>query len=210
MSRCSSRDEPVLSYPLPTALLERSRSHDPGDERNPTCRTFPHFHASTVPLAATPGILATMRRDAPERPERDSLTALGRVAGELVHDLANEVQVRQGWAVIARGEAAAGRPPWNEIQRVVGISARLGRMVRDVLETVSGESLTPELDFAPHPLTEATLNERVREVGSREILFRSSLPEGTRLTGRASFWSRIVTNLVSNAARFAEQTVIVA
>lgn len=151
-----------------------------------------------------------MRRDAPERPERDSLTALGRVAGELVHDLANEVQVLQGWAVIARGEAAAGRPPLNEIQRVVDISARLGRMLRDMLETVSGESLTPELDFAPHPLTEATLNERVREVGSREILFRSSLPEGTRLTGRASFWSRIVTNLVSNAARFAEQTVIVA
>ncbi len=151
-----------------------------------------------------------MSQDATKQSGQESLTALGKVTGELVHDLANEVQVLQGWATLARGEAAMGRPPLNEIQRVVDISSRLGRMLRDMLATVSGETLTPELDFAPHSLTEDTLNERVREVGPREIVFRSSLPEETRLAGRASFWLRIVTNLVGNAARYAEQTIVVA
>src|SRR5690554_5337269 len=98
-----------------------------------------------------------MSQDATKQSGQESLTALGKVTGELVHDLANEVQVLQGWATLARGEAAMGRPPLNEIQRVVDISSRLGRMLRDMLATVSGETLTPELDFAPHSLTEDTL-----------------------------------------------------
>lgn len=151
-----------------------------------------------------------MSQDATERTEQESLSALGKLTGELVHDLAIEVDLLQGWATLARGEAAMGRPPLNEIQRVLDISSRLGRMLHDMLETVSGETLSPEHDFAPQRLTEDALNERVREVGAREIIFRSSLPEDTRLAGRASFWLRIVTNLVGNAARFAEKKIVVA
>ena len=92
----------------------------------------------------------------------DPLAALGQVTGELVHDLANEVQVLQGWAMLARGEAVTGQAPVNELQRVVDISARLGRMLRDMLETVSGQDVSPELVFDPHTLTGATVNVRVR------------------------------------------------
>lgn len=133
----------------------------------------------------------------------DPLTALGQVTGELVHDLANEVQVLQGWAMLARGEAATGQAPVNELQRVVDISSRLGRMLRDMLETVSGQRVSPELVFDPHQLTEATVNERVREMAALEIGYRCYLPEGIRVPGRASFWSRIVTNLLVNASRYA-------
>jgi CheY-like chemotaxis protein len=133
----------------------------------------------------------------------DPLTALGRVTGELVHDLANEVQVLQGWAMLARGEAVTGQPPVNELQRVVDISSRLGRMLRDMLETVSGQGVSPELVFDPHALTESTVNERIREMASLNVHFRSLLSEGTRVAGRASFWSRVVSNLLINASRYA-------
>lgn len=133
----------------------------------------------------------------------DPLAALGQVTGELVHDLANEVQVLQGWAMLARGEAVTGQPPVAELQRVVDISSRLGRMLRDMLETVSGQGVSPELVFDPHALTEATVNERVREMASLDVHFRCYLPEGTRIAGRASFWSRVVTNLLINASRYA-------
>ena len=133
----------------------------------------------------------------------DPLAALGQVTGELVHDLANEVQVLQGWAMLARGEAVTGQAPVNELQRVVDISARLGRMLRDMLETVSGQDVSPELVFDPHTLTEATVNERVREMAAIEVQYRCYLPEGARVAGRASFWSRVVTNLLINASRYA-------
>jgi CheY-like chemotaxis protein len=145
-----------------------------------------------------------MKDDGPRRSETTNpLAALGQVTGELVHDLANEVQVLQGWAMLARGEAVTGQPPVNELQRVVDISSRLGRMLRDMLETVSGQGVSPELVFDPHALTEATVNERVREMASLEVHFRCYLSEGTRVAGRASFWSRVVTNLLINASRYA-------
>ena len=140
----------------------------------------------------------------------DPLAALGQVTGELVHDLANEVQVLQGWAMLARGEAAAGQAPVNEAQRVVDISSRLGRMLRDMLETVSGQEVSPELTFDPHALTEATLNERIREMATLDVHYRCDLPEGIRVAGRASFWSRILTNLLTNASRYADSAVRVA
>jgi CheY-like chemotaxis protein len=149
-----------------------------------------------------------MADDAPRRPDRtDPLTALGQVTGELVHDLANEVQVLQGWAMLARGEAVTGNPPVGEIQRVVDISSRLGRMLRDMLETVSGQGISPELVFDPHALTEATVNERIREMSSLDVHFRSYLSEGTRVAGRASFWSRVVSNLLINASRYAHLAI---
>ena len=137
----------------------------------------------------------------------EPLAALGQVTGELVHDLANEVQVLQGWAMLARGEAVTGNPPVNEIQRVVDISSRLGRMLRDMLETVSGQGISPELVFDPHALTETTVNERIREMTSLDVHFRSYLSEGTRVAGRASFWSRVVSNLLINASRYAHLAV---
>lgn len=145
-----------------------------------------------------------MKNDGIRRPGPvDPLTALGQVTGELVHDLANEVQVLQGWAMLARGEVVAGNAPAAELQRVVDISTRLGRMLRDMLETVSGQTVSPELVFDPHVLTEETVNERIKEMGSLDVRYRSFLPRETRIAGRSSFWSRAVTNLLVNASRYA-------
>ena len=49
-----------------------------------------------------------MRDDLSTRP--DALSELGPVLGELVHDLANEVQILHGWASIARAAVSWARP----------------------------------------------------------------------------------------------------
>lgn len=136
---------------------------------------------------------------APRPPPAD----LGRVLSELVHDLANELQILHGWSLVAQGEVAAGRAATSEIDRIVGLSSEMGGMLRDVVEATSGASLSPEATFDPRRRAEALLNDRVREFVALEVEFVSLVPEGTEVRGRSSFWSRALGNLVGNAARHA-------
>jgi ActR/RegA family two-component response regulator len=135
------------------------------------------------------------------------LSDLGPVLGELVHDLANEIQVLHGWALLARGEVSAGRMPSSELDHVLSLSADLGRMLRDVLETVSGQSLSPEVTFDPSELTESLLNDRARVISGLELRMASRLPPEVRVRGRASFWTRAISNLLGNAARHATRVI---
>lgn len=137
------------------------------------------------------------------------LAAFGQVAGELLHDLANEVQVLQGWALLARGEADAGRVPRAETLRVATLAADLGRMLRDVVDTLAHRALSPEVTFDPHVLTEAVVGDRVRDLAPLSVRLESGLPKGVRVAGRSSFWIRLVANLVLNASRFAKNQVLV-
>lgn len=127
--------------------------------------------------------------------------------GELVHDLSNEIMVLQGWALLAQGEAAAGRPAAREVGRVVELATELGQMLRDVLGTVGSATVSPEVAFDPVALTEDVLSRRMRELSEHEVRFCTRLPEGTRVSGQASFWTRIVANLVSNALRYADRQI---
>jgi CheY-like chemotaxis protein len=129
------------------------------------------------------------------------------VLSELVHDLANELQVLHGWALFARGEVAAGRAAAGELERIVGLSTELGQMLRDVMETVSGQGLSPEVDFDPRERAEALLNERFRALHGLEVRLVSYLPAGVRVRGRASFWTRALGNLVGNASRHARSEI---
>lgn len=135
------------------------------------------------------------------------LSSLGQVMGELVHDLANEVTVLHGWALLARGEAEAGRLPTAETQRVVEISAGLGQMLRDVLATVSGQALSPEVTFDPRRATEEVLERRVRVLSGKTVRLHCLLPPEVRVPGRPSFWSRVLGNLLGNAGRHARRRI---
>lgn len=137
------------------------------------------------------------------------LSDLGPVLGELVHDLANEIQVLHGWALLARGEATAGRVPTSELDHVVSLSADLGKMLRDVMETVAGQAISPEVTFDPRELTESLLNDRAREMAGLELRMASRLPPEVRVRGRATFWTRALSNLLGNAARHARRVVAV-
>jgi CheY-like chemotaxis protein len=141
--------------------------------------------------------------------KRDDLASLGRISGELLHDLANEVTVLQGWALIARGEQEAGRHAAAEIERVLEIATGMGTMLRETLETIAGQRGSPEAGFDPVQLTVEALEQWTRELAGIAVRLEISLPRGARVAGRPSFWSRSLRNLLTNAARHARSEVVI-
>jgi CheY-like chemotaxis protein len=139
----------------------------------------------------------------------DQLESLGRVFAELVHDLANDIVVLQGWARLARGEADAGRVATAELDRVVELAGSVGSILRDLLTVAEGGTVSPEVGFSPRAVTEATVAQRVLELSSRTVRLRIDISEEARVHGFASFWARILGNLLSNAARHARGEVLV-
>ena len=141
--------------------------------------------------------------------QSNALAEFGKVAGELVHDLANDMQVLQGWAALAKGEVDRGAMPGDEVERVSRMAEGLGRMLQDVLATVAGQAVSPEVTFDPRMLTEQTVSDRLAELSLGDVRLRSRLPEGVQVVGRASFWTRSLVNLLRNAARHARSRVLV-
>jgi CheY-like chemotaxis protein len=150
-----------------------------------------------------------MEDPAPNSTHHNPLSDFGRVAGELVHDLANDMQVLQGWAALARMEAERGRIPIEELERVTHLAEGLGRMLQDVLATVSDQALSPEVAFHPKALTERTLSERLKDIAIPDVRLRARLADDVQVAGRASFWVRIVGNLLRNAGRHARSRILV-
>ena len=135
--------------------------------------------------------------------EQARLMGLGRVAGELVHDLANAVAVLNGRAAVALGDARAGRLPTGELERLSDGADELGQMLRDVLEALRGEALSPEAGFDPLAAAERSVRRFLEGAPPCELRLLCSLPMGLVVPGRASFFGRALANLLSNAARYA-------
>ncbi len=139
--------------------------------------------------------------------ERLRLESLGRITGELVHDLANDITALEARARLAAGEARAGRPSLGELERVVEGAADAGAMLRDVLEVLRGERISPEVTVEAKPLVERVIRRMLPSCRPLEIRLHSSLPAGVEVPGRASFLTRAVRNLLANAARHADREV---
>lgn len=137
----------------------------------------------------------------------ERIQALGQVAGELMHDLANVVAVVHGRASLALGDARAGRPATAELERLVEASEDLGGMLRDVLEMLRGSRLSSEVRFCPVRVVERTVRRFLDGAPSVEIRLSSSLPARAEVAGRASFLARAVLNLLGNAARHARREI---
>lgn len=133
--------------------------------------------------------------------------ALGQIAGELMHDLANVVAVVHGRASLALGDARAGRPATAELERLVESSEDLGLMLRDVLEVLRGRAVSTEVRFDPVRVIERTVRRFTESAPSLEIRLLAQLPPGAEVVGRASFLSRAVLNLLGNAARHARREI---
>jgi CheY-like chemotaxis protein len=140
-------------------------------------------------------------------PSEQELTELGKISGELLHDLANDMTVLQGWALLARGEQEAGRHAAAEIERVLELTSEMGMMLRDVLETVAGRRGAPDARFDPVRLTEETLAQWVRELSGLQVRMHVSLSPDARVAGRSSFWARGLRNVLGNAARHAHSAI---
>jgi CheY-like chemotaxis protein len=139
--------------------------------------------------------------------EAERLNALGQIAGELIHDLANVVAVVHGRASLALGDARAGRPAAGELERLVESSEDLGVMLRDVLEILRGSQLSPEVRFDPIRVVERVVRRFLDSAPPLEVRLISSLPPSVAVAGRGSFLARALLNLLNNAARYARSEV---
>lgn len=139
--------------------------------------------------------------------EAERLRAFGQIAGELIHDLANVVAIVHGRASLALGDARSGHSPTAELERLVETSEDLGVMLRDVLETLRGSVLSPEVRFDPVRVIERTVRRFLDNAPPLDIRLASSLPKGTLVPGRSSFFGRSVLNLLNNAGRHAETEI---
>jgi CheY-like chemotaxis protein len=139
--------------------------------------------------------------------EMERFTALGQIAGELIHDLANVVAVVHGRATLALGDARTGRPPTAELERLVEASEDMSAMLRDVLEVLRGSRVSPEVKFDPVRVIERTVRRFLDGAPAIEIRLLSSLPPEAQIPGRASFLGRAVLNLLNNAARYARSEI---
>ncbi len=141
--------------------------------------------------------------------QEERLGALGEVAGELIHDMANLVAVLDGRLRLALGEARMGRPSAGELERAVEGCGDLGAMIRDVLGTLRGETVSPEVGMSPEAVAERAIRRALDTCRPVEIRMTSALPTGTAVAGRGSFLYRAVANLLANAARHATSRILV-
>jgi CheY-like chemotaxis protein len=163
----------------------------------------PHPRAEDIVMSTPPPI-------SPQHgAQEERLGALGEVAGELIHDMANLVAVLDGRLRLALGEARMGRPPAGELERAVEGCGDLGAMIRDVLGTLRGETVSPEVGMSPEAVTERAIRRALDTCRPVEIRMTSTLPAGTAVAGRGSFLYRAVANLLANAARHATARILV-
>ena len=141
--------------------------------------------------------------------QEERLGALGEVAGELIHDMANLVAVLDGRLRLALGDARMGRAPVSELERAVEGCGDLGAMIRDVLGTLRGEVVSPEVGMSPEAVAELAVRRTLDTCRPVEIRMTSTLPVGTAVAGRDSFLYRAVANLLANAARHAAARILV-
>ncbi|HET6229975.1 MAG TPA: HAMP domain-containing sensor histidine kinase [Longimicrobiaceae bacterium] len=140
-------------------------------------------------------------------PLRNEVEELGRVAGELMHDMAAAVEVLESRVRIATGEARMGRLPMAEMDRVGEATAEMAAMLRDVMDVLRGAALSPEVTSDVRDVVERAIRRVLPEFRPVEIRLEVDVPADTQVGGRESFLLRAVTNLVRNAARHARDRV---
>lgn len=149
----------------------------------------------------------------PERPreerlERDErLRELGRITGELLHDLAGLLAVLGGRVALAREEARIGRLSAEDLDRIHDDAEDLRRMVTEVLEELRGASRSPEVTFPLVPTLEEAVDRWVVGAPAVTTTLDSALPPDAEVIGPRSFFTRALGNLLRNAARHARSEV---
>jgi len=139
--------------------------------------------------------------------EQDRLEALGRVAGQLFHDLIGATALLRGSAELMRDEVRRGHVPGEEVEIVCEHAMYLERMVADVFEEVRGSGDVAGLRFALIPTIESTIERWMSAAPSCSIDLRQEVAEAFEIRGRATFFSRALHNLLNNAARHGRRRI---
>lgn len=145
------------------------------------------------------------RDDRLEQAER--LQELGRISGELLHDLAGFLAVTGARISLAVEEAHLGRLAMEELGRIQDDMNDLRRMVQEVMHELRGDAFSPENTFRLSTTVEAVVHRWVVGAPAVTTTFDSSVPEDVELAGPMSFFARSMANLLRNAARHARSQV---
>ena len=135
------------------------------------------------------------------------LAELGRVTGELLHDIVGTMGALSAHIELAQADAAAGHPVEPGLERIRADYEHLRTMVRDILEELRGRVRTPRTSSSRPPPYRRRLNGSCWAPPRSMSAARSRAHPDARVMGRASFFARSVANLLRNAARHARQEV---
>jgi CheY-like chemotaxis protein len=147
----------------------------------------------------------TPEHHAPSAPDR--LLALGRVARELMRDMAAVLDLVQTHASGALEGARRGSVPVRELQQLDEACGELGAMLRDAMETLKGAGVSPEVVFDPVAVVERVLAGSNERAAGLEVRLLSLLRPGTVVRGRASFLARALRNLLQTVAAHARSEI---
>lgn len=140
---------------------------------------------------------------------RERMEALGQVAAELLHDLADAAYALEQRTRLAAAEARRGRPPLGDLELAVEAGAEMRRMLRDTMDVLRGAALSPEVTYDPRVTVERAVRRFVPASGPGvDLRLVCDLPPGTAVAGRESLLSRLAANLLAGAARRARTRVL--
>jgi CheY-like chemotaxis protein len=139
--------------------------------------------------------------------QAERLQELGRISGELLHDLAGLLAVTGARISLAVEEAHLGRLALEELGRIQDDMDDLRRMVREVMHELRGDAFSPENTFPLAHTVEQVVHRWVVGAPAVTTTFHSSVPEDAEVAGPVSFFARSLANLLRNAARHARSQV---
>ncbi len=144
-------------------------------------------------------------REPQVRDER--LMDVGRITGELLHDLGGILSLLAGRVALAREKSALGRIPNEELERIQGDTDELRSMVLDILDEIQGIPSPMDVTFPISPTVEEAMNRWLMGAPSVNARLRSAVPDGAEVAGPRTFCSRALGNLLRNAARHAKSEI---
>jgi CheY-like chemotaxis protein len=139
--------------------------------------------------------------------QAERLQELGRISGELLHDLAGLLAVTGARISLAVEEAHLGRLAMEELSRIQDDMNDLRQMVREVMHELRGDAFSPENTFVLARTVEQVVHRWVVGAPAVTTTFHSSVPEDVEVAGPVSFFARSLANLLRNAARHARSQV---
>lgn len=156
--------------------------------------------------------MSSERGQTPPTPGDDAshdsaLRDLGRITGELLHDLGSVLSVLSGRVALAKEQAALGRTPAEELARIQGDTDELRRMVLEILDDLRGIRPSPEATFLVRANLEEVISRWLIVAPPIQITLHSSLQGDVEVAGPRTFFSRSMGNMLRNATRHAHKAL---
>lgn len=141
----------------------------------------------------------------PDQSER--LQEIGKVSGELLHDLVGMLSVLVGRVTLARHDATVGRVSAEDLGRIQEDAQELQRMVAEILEELQGRRRSLEVGFPVTETLEDVVNRWLEGAPAVTVTLECALPSKSEVVGPRSYFVRLMVNLLRNASRHARSRV---